>query len=69
MAKIIGSSPLPQAKVNEKIWEYIKRHGLQDEDNKQMINTDEHLKAIFDGRNQVSLSDILIGVKHLSVDG
>jgi chromatin remodeling complex protein RSC6 len=39
---------MPQAEVNKKIWGYIKRHGLQDEDNKQMINTDEHLKAIFD---------------------
>lgn len=47
LAAIIGQGPYPRTEVIKKIWEYIKKHKLQDQANKQMINADAKLKAIF----------------------
>jgi chromatin remodeling complex protein RSC6 len=33
--------------VTKKIWEYIKKHKLQDATNKRNINADDKLKVIF----------------------
>ena len=47
LAAIIGKGPFPRTEVTKKVWEYIKKHKLQDELNKRMINADAKLKAIF----------------------
>lgn len=47
LAAIIGKGPFPRTEVTKKVWEYIKKHKLQDEVNKRMINADAKLKAIF----------------------
>lgn len=47
LAAIVGASPLPRTEVTKKVWEYIKKHKLQDEVNKRMINADAKLKEIF----------------------
>ncbi len=54
----MGSSPLPRTEVTKKLWAYIRQHGLQDSQNRRMINADENLKAIFDGRSQVSMFEM-----------
>jgi len=67
LAAIVGGKPLPRTQVVKKIWEYIRRHGLQDTQNRRMINADERLRAVFDGRKQVSMFDMTKLVnKHLS---
>jgi len=45
LGEVIGSKAMPRTEVTKKIWQYIKRHKLQDNKNKRMINADEKLKA------------------------
>jgi upstream activation factor subunit UAF30 len=67
LAAIVGSHPLPRTEVVKKIWEYIKKNKLQDEKNKRMINADDKLKKVFDGKGQVSMFDMSKLVnKHLA---
>jgi chromatin remodeling complex protein RSC6 len=47
LAAIIGDKPLPRTEVTKKVWEYIKKHNLQDAKNKRNINADDKLKVIF----------------------
>lgn len=57
LAAIIGDKPLPRTEVTKKIWEYIKKHGLQDQAKKTMINADAKLKEIFK-KAQVSMFEM-----------
>ena len=67
LAKIVGNEPLPRTEITKKLWEYIKKHNLQDAQNKRNINADENLLAVFDGKNQVSMFEMTKLVnKHLS---
>jgi len=67
LAKVVGAKPLPRTQVTKKVWDYIKKKGLQDSANKRMIIADENLKPIFGGKNKVSMFEMtkLIS-KHLS---
>ncbi|MDE2594753.1 MAG: DNA topoisomerase III [Burkholderiales bacterium] len=47
LAAVIGAAPLPRTEVTKKVWEYIKKHNLQDAANKRNINADDKLKVIF----------------------
>ena len=58
LAAVVGASPLPRTEVTKKVWEYIKKHALQDEANKRMINGDDKLKAVFGGKKQVSMFEM-----------
>ena len=66
LASVVGSSPLPRTEVTKKLWQYIKRKGLQDSKNRRNINADENLKPIFGGKSQVSMFEMTKLVnKHL----
>ncbi|MGZ5477478.1 MAG: SWIB/MDM2 domain-containing protein [Thermoanaerobaculia bacterium] len=66
LAAVIGSKPLPRSEVTKKVWDYIKLHGLQDQTNKRMINADDNMKKIFNGKKQVSMFEMTALVnKHL----
>jgi chromatin remodeling complex protein RSC6 len=58
LAKIVGSAPLPRTELTKKLWDYIKKHKLQDEKKKTNINADEALKAVFDGKKQVTMFEM-----------
>lgn len=58
LAAVVGADPLPRTEVTKKVWEYIKKHELQDSANKRMINGDEKLKAVFGGKKQVSMFEM-----------
>jgi chromatin remodeling complex protein RSC6 len=58
LAAVVGATPLPRTEVTKKVWEYIKKHNLQDAANKRMINADDKLKAIFGGKAQVSMFEM-----------
>ncbi len=67
LAKVVGNGPMPRSEVVKKLWEYIKKHNLQDEKNKRNINADENLKAVFDGKGTVNMFEMTKLVsKHLS---
>jgi len=66
LAEVIGADPLPRTQVTKKIWDYVKRNGLQDATNKRMINADDKLRKVFDGKSQVSMFEMTKLVsKHL----
>ncbi|MBI4988778.1 MAG: SWIB/MDM2 domain-containing protein [Rhodocyclales bacterium] len=58
LAAVVGALPLPRTEITKKIWDYIKKNKLQDAINRRMINADEKLKAIFGGKNQVSMFEM-----------
>lgn len=51
LADLIGPGPLPRTEVTKKVWDYIKKHKLQDTNNKRMINPDAKLAKVL-GSNQ-----------------
>ena len=58
LAQVIGSEPLPRTEVTRKLWDYIRGHNLQDPENKTFIKADDKLKAIFDGKDRVSMFEM-----------
>ncbi len=58
LAKVVGAAPLPRTELTKKLWVYIKKNDLQDKKNRRMINADENLKAVFNGKGQVSMFDM-----------
>ena len=58
LGAVVGSKPLPRTQVVKKIWEYIKKHKLQDQKNRRNINADDKLKAVFGGKKQVSMFEM-----------
>ncbi len=57
LAAIIGDKPVPRTEVTKKVWEYIKKHNLQDATRRTMINADAKLKEIFK-KAQVSMFEM-----------
>ncbi len=57
LAAIIGDKAVPRTEVTKKVWEYIKKNGLQDTAKKTMINADAKLKEIFK-QAQVSMFEM-----------
>ena len=51
LAEIVGPGPMPRTEVTKKLWEYIKKHKLQDQTNKRNINPDQKLGKVL-GSNQ-----------------
>ena len=66
LAAVVGSSPLPRTEITKKLWQYIKRNGLQDAKQRRNINADEKLGKVFGGKKQVSMFEMtkLVG-KHI----
>jgi chromatin remodeling complex protein RSC6 len=55
LAEIVGAKPMPRTEVTKKLWQYIKKNGLQDQANKRQINADAKLKAVFGGKSSVNM--------------
>ena len=66
LGKVVGDKPLPRTEVTKKIWQYIKKHGLQDPKKRKMIIADEKLGPVFGGKKVVDMFEMtkLIG-QHL----
>jgi chromatin remodeling complex protein RSC6 len=58
LAAVIGAKPLPRTDVTKKVWDYIKKHKLQDSVNRRNINADDALKAVFNGKKTVSMFEM-----------
>ncbi len=58
LSQIVGSKPLPRSELTKKLWDYIKKNGLQDKKKKTQINADDSLKAVFNGKGQVSMFEM-----------
>lgn len=58
LAAVVGSKPLPRTELTKKLWDYIKKNGLQDKKVKTNINADDKLKVIFGGKKTVSMFEM-----------
>jgi chromatin remodeling complex protein RSC6 len=58
LALVVGEKPLPRTELTKKLWDYIRKNGLQDAKKRTQINADENLKAVFNGKNQVSMFEM-----------
>ncbi len=58
LAAVVGSKPLPRTELTKKLWQYIKKNGLQDKKNRRQINADDALKAVFNGKKQVNMFEM-----------
>ncbi|WP_298013396.1 SWIB/MDM2 domain-containing protein [uncultured Castellaniella sp.] len=57
LAAIIGKDAVPRTEVTKRIWDYIKKHDLQDPANRRNINADAKLRPLF-GKDQVSMFEL-----------
>jgi upstream activation factor subunit UAF30 len=58
LAAVVGADPLPRTEVTKKIWDYIRSNNLQDPNDKRTIKADAKLKAIFDGKDSVTMFEL-----------
>ena len=63
LAEVTGSGNIARSDVVSKMWDYIKKNNLQNPENKREILADDKLKAIFGGKDKVSMFEMN---KHLS---
>jgi SWIB/MDM2 domain-containing protein len=58
LSAVVGSQPLPRSELTKKLWDYIKKNGCQDKKKRTMINADDSLKRVFNGKSQVSMFEM-----------
>ncbi|HEY3571607.1 MAG TPA: SWIB/MDM2 domain-containing protein [Thermoanaerobaculia bacterium] len=58
LAAVVGKEPLPRTEVTKRVWDYIREHKLQDPNDKRTIKADAKLKAVFDGKDSVSMFEL-----------
>ncbi len=65
LAEVVGKGPMPRTEITKKLWVYIKKHKLQDKENKRMINPDDKLAKVL-GKKQIDMFKMTAKVsKHL----
>lgn len=57
LAAVVGSDPLPRAQMVSRVWDYIKKHDLQNPKNRREILADAKLKPIF-GKDKVTMFEM-----------
>ncbi|SEP44975.1 SWIB/MDM2 domain-containing protein [Methylobacterium sp. ap11] len=57
LAAIVGDSPIPRGEVVSKVWEYIRKHSLQNPENKREILADDKLKKVF-GKDKATMFEM-----------
>jgi len=58
LAAVVGSTPVSRGELTKKVWDYIKKNGLQDAKKKTLINADDAMKAVFGGKSQVTMFEM-----------
>jgi chromatin remodeling complex protein RSC6 len=58
LTEILGSSqPISRAEAVKGLWEYFKKHNLQNPKNKREILADERLKPLF-GKEKITMFEV-----------
>ena len=57
LGAVVGNDKLPRSEVISKVWEYIKKHNLQNPENKREILADDKLQKVF-GRDKVTMFEM-----------
>lgn len=58
LSAVVGSTPVSRGELTKKVWDYIKANKLQDANKKTLINADAKLKAVFGGKEQVTMFEM-----------
>ncbi len=58
LAEIVGKDPIPRTEVTKRVWDYIRKNNLQDPNDKRTIRADAKLKAVFDGKDSVTMFEL-----------
>jgi chromatin remodeling complex protein RSC6 len=58
LGAVVGDRAMPRTEITKKLWQYIKRNGLQDAKERRMINADDRLRSVFGGKKQVSMFEM-----------
>ena len=58
LAVVVGSTPIPRSEITKKLWDYIKSKGLQNPEKKTEIVADDALKAVFGGKERVTMFEM-----------
>jgi upstream activation factor subunit UAF30 len=58
LAAIVGHDPLPRTEITKRVWDYVRTNNLQDPNDKRMINADDKLRKVFNGRDQVTMFEL-----------
>jgi chromatin remodeling complex protein RSC6 len=58
LSAVVGNKAMPRTEVTKKLWAYIKKNRLQDEKKKTNINADAKLKAVFGGKETVTMFEM-----------
>jgi upstream activation factor subunit UAF30 len=58
LAAVVGAGPLPRTEITKRVWAYIRERNLQDPQNRRNVNADETLRALFDGKTQVTMFEL-----------
>ena len=58
LSAIVGSKPIPRGELTKSLWDYIKKNNLQDAKKRTLINADDALKAVFNGKKQVTMFEM-----------
>lgn len=70
LAEVVGSGPMPRTEVTKKVWEYIKKHKLQDTKNKRRINPDAKLAKVLGSSSSIDMFEMTSKISaHLSPEG
>jgi chromatin remodeling complex protein RSC6 len=66
LAEIVGQGPMARTEVTKKLWEYIKKHKLQAEDNKRNIVPDQKLGRVLGSSQPIDMFKMTSKIaKHL----
>ena len=57
LSAVVGKGPMPRTEVVSGVWDYIRKHNLQNPDNKREILADEKLKAVF-GQDKATMFEM-----------
>jgi chromatin remodeling complex protein RSC6 len=67
LAHIVGSQPLSRGEAMKRVWDYIKKHDLQDPQNKRRIRADDNLRPIFENNESLSMFEMTAYIsRHLN---
>ncbi|HRD54908.1 MAG TPA: SWIB/MDM2 domain-containing protein [Parachlamydiaceae bacterium] len=66
LAEVVGKGPMPRTEVTKKLWDYIKKHKLQDTKNKRNINPDQKLSKVLGSTESIDMFKMTSKIsKHL----
>ena len=55
LAAVVGRGPMPRTEVAKKLWDYIKKHKLQNPKNKREIIPDHNLEKVFGSKQPINM--------------